>query len=296
MSKGFMVSALSLIAVSTFSILAGAQFDQPTAPRNANMPPAVDGWTQRPIVPMSDAQSAAPAPHRDIFGIWDPGNSGIQPMGAEANPEDGKPEHNLPYTAMGREKLALTKPSNGVRSVLPGETNDPVVACDPQGFPREDLFELRTTQIIQRPSSVSILHEFGRVWRTVWTDGREVPKDAAPRWFGYSVGKWEDDYTFVVQTTGVDERTWIDRAGRPHSDEMRVEERFHRVNHGTLELTVIINDPKMYTKPWIAIDKMRFRLLPDSFDVTEMLCSPSEIAKYNKFVGYPASNKNQDGK
>ena len=253
----------------------------------------VDGWTRQPVPPMAAAQAAASAPPRDISGIWDPGNGGIQPMGAGAVPEDGKPGHEIPYTPLGLKMLKLTKPSNGVRSVLPEETNDPVVACDPQGIPREDLYELRTTQILQTPQSVVILTEFGKIWRVVWTDGRDFPKKLEPMWFGYSIGKWEDDSTFVVQTTGINESTWIDRAGRPHSSELRVEERYHRVNYGTIELTVIINDPKMYTRPWIALDKLRFRLQPANFHVTEMMCSPSELAEYNKFVGAPASTKDK---
>jgi len=236
-------------------------------------------------------QKAAPAPRHDISGIWDPGNSGIQALGPQAMPEDGKPEHQPPYTPLGLEILNTHKPSNGVRSVLPGDTNDPVVYCDPQGMPREDLYELRTTQIIQMPLNVVVLYQFGKTWRVVWTDGRDLPKDPEPRWFGYSVGKWEDDYTFVAQTSGTDERTWVDRAGRPHSDDLRIEERFHRVDHDTLELTVKIDDPKMYTKPWLAADKLRFKLKPPNFDVREMLCSPSEFAEYNKVVGKPASGK-----
>src|ERR1700674_2418956 len=170
----------------------------------------------------SKDQKAASAPRHDISGIWDPGNNGIQPMGPQAMPDDGKPEHQLPYTPLGLEVLNTHKPSNGVRSVLPGETNDPVVYCDPQGFPREDLYELRTTQILQMPLNVVILYQFGKTWRVVWTDGRELPKDPESKWFGYSVGKWADDYTFVVQTSGIDERTWIDRAGRPHSGDLLV--------------------------------------------------------------------------
>ena len=212
-------------------------------------------------------------------------------MGAAASPEDGKPGHDLPYTPEGLAALKLTKPSNGVRSVLPEETNDPVVACNPQGLPREDLYELRTTQILQTPANVYVLYEFGRVWRVIWTDGRDFPKDAAPRWFGYSIGKWEDDYTFVVQTTGINDETWVDRAGRPHSPDLRVEERYHRVDQDTLELTVTIIDPKMYTKPWIALNKLPFKLQSPQFDVTEMMCSPSELAEYNKFIGDPASGK-----
>src|SRR5260370_741565 len=67
-----------------------------------------------------------------------------------------------------------------------------------------------------------------------------------PRWYGYALGKWEEDTTFVVQTVGLDARTWIDNAGRPHSGDLRVEERFHRVSHDILDLTLTIIDPTMY--------------------------------------------------
>jgi hypothetical protein len=217
--------------------------------------------------------------------------SGVQPLGAGAMPEDGKREHQLPYTPLGLETLKQTKPSNGIRSVLPTETNDPVVSCDPQGMPREDLYELRTLQIYQTPQNVAILYQFGKIWRVIWTDGRELPKDPEPRWFGYSVGKWEDDTTFVVQTSGIDERTWVDRAGRPHSADLRVEERFHRVDHDTLELSLTIDDPKMYTRPWVALDRFRFELQQPSFDVREMICSPTDFAEYNKLLGNAASQK-----
>jgi hypothetical protein len=210
-------------------------------------------------------------------------------MGAGAMPEDGRPEHTPSYTPLGLEKLKLTRPSNGVRSVLPGNSNDPAFHCDPQGLPREDLYELRQTQIVQLPEKILVLYEYGKIWRTIWTDGRELPKEPEPRWFGYSIGKWEDDYTLVVQTSGMDERTWIDRAGRPHSADLHMEERFHRVDRDTLELSVKIDDPKMYTKPWMALDKLRFDLRPSTFDVREMMCSPSELAEYEKFIGQPAS-------
>jgi hypothetical protein len=208
-------------------------------------------------------------------------------------PEDGNPQHQPPFTAEGREALNQNKPSNGLRAVLPADTNDPVVTCDPQGMPREDLYEIRTTQILQTPEKIFVLYTFGKIWRVIWTDGRELPKDPEPRWYGYSVGKWVDDYTLVVQTTGLDDRTWIDRAGRPHSDALHVEERFHRADRDHLELSVTIDDPKMYTKPWLALDKLRFDLQPRDFDVREMICSPSEFALYNKLIGNPASEKNK---
>ena len=230
-----------------------AQLRQAETAKSQKATPYIDGWGTTIIAELS----AAPAPAHDISGIWEPGPRGVQQLGAGAMPEDGKPEHQLSYTPSGLAKLNQTKPSNGVRTVLPTDSNDPAWHCDPQGLPREDLFELRTTQIFQTPEKMLLLYEYGKIWRVIWADGRELPEDPEPRWFGYSVGKWEDDYTFVVQSSGMDERTWIDRAGRPHSSDLRVEERFHRVDRDHLELTVTINDPKMYAKPWVALDKLR---------------------------------------
>lgn len=277
-----------VFAALTFSPAMRSQSGRPVSPPSTD--PPLDGWG-RIVAPPAKDRPAAPAPRRDISGIWDPGTRGNQVLGAATMPEDGKPEHRLPYTPAGLEKLKTTKPSNGVRSALPAETNDPIVFGDPQGMPREDLFVLGTTQILQRPENVVMLCEFGRVWRVIWTDGREVPKDPEPRWFGYSVGKWVDDYTFVVETTGTDERTWLDRSGRPHSDELRIEERFHRPDRDHLELTVTIDDPKMYTKPWVALNKLVFDLEPPSYDVREMIWSPTEFQEYNELVGAPASER-----
>lgn len=271
------IASSLIVAVLTFPALVHAQGNAPQWGGVAHPAPA--------------NHKAAPAPRHDISGTWDPGDNGIQQLGARNMPEDGRPEHRLPYTPAGQQALSQNKPSNSIRAVLPAETNDPVVTCDPQGMPREDLYELRTTQIVQSPLKTLLLYEFGKVWRVIWTDGRELPKDPEPRWYGYSVGKWVDDYTLVAQTIGLDERTWIDRAGRPHSDQLRVEERFHRVDRDHLELSVTLDDPKMYAKPWLALDKLNFDLQPESFDVREMICSPSEFEEYNKLIGVPASEK-----
>jgi hypothetical protein len=296
MLKRFVAPGLVLIVLIVLSLTrsqaapqSGTAKDQ-NAANAAAAPQDHDGWG-RPVTAPAKSQKSGPAPRRDISGTWDPGDGGIGQLGAKAVPEDGRPEHRLPFTPLGQEALNGAKPSNGVRAVLPAETNDPVVTCDPQGMPREDLYELRATQIVQTPLKILIMYTFGKVWRVVWTDGRELPKDPEPRWYGYSVGKWIDDYTLVVETIGLDERTWLDRAGRPHSDQLRVEERYHRVDRDHLDLTVTIDDPKMYTKPWVALDNLRFDSQPPDFDVREMICSPSEFAEYNKLVGDPASEK-----
>ena len=258
-------------------------------------PPATslgtDGWG-RPITAPAKNAKPAPAPKHDLSGIWDSGLNGNQVLGAQAIPDDGKPEHQLPLTPAGLEALSRTKPASGSRSTLPAENNDPVLVYgDPQGFPREDLYVLRAVQIVQTPESELLLYQFGRIWRIIWTDGREAPKNPEPRWFGYSVGKWVDDYTLVVETSGMDERTWIDKAGRPHSGDLRVEERFHRLDRDHLELSVTIDDPKIYTRPWVALDRIRLDRQPPTFDIQEMIWAPSEFQEYNKLVGNAISGK-----
>jgi len=121
--------------------------------------------------------------------------------------------------------------------------------------------------------------DFGKLERT--------PADPDPRYNGYSVGRWVDDYTFVVETTGLLPKTWLDHAGRPHSDQLAVEETYHRVSGDTIELTMKITDSKMYTEPWLALNKQPLHLMPDDFDIPELLCSPSEFAEYNNQVARP---------
>jgi hypothetical protein len=235
--------------------------------------------------PNQSTATPVPTPRRNLNGIWEPVHflQGIQPNGTYSMPADGK--HEPPYTPAGLAAFKRHKSANGPDPVAPGEENDPGHACDPLGFPRADLFEVRATEIIQTPLQMVVLYTYGNLWRSIWSDGRALPKDPDPRWYGYSVGKWVDDYTFVAKTTGLDPRTWVDNAGRPQSDETAVEEVFHRVDRDTLELSLTIEDPKYYTKPWLAVDKLSFRLLPPNFQFFEMMCSPSEVAEYNKRHG-----------
>jgi hypothetical protein len=68
---------------------------------------------------------------------------------------------------------------------------------------------------------------------------------------GYSTGKWVDDYTFVAESNGFDDRSWLDNVGRPHGNALRVIEQYRRVDRDHLQTPVTIDDPKMYTKPWV---------------------------------------------
>jgi len=226
--------------------------------------------------------NAAPAPRRDVSGIWDAGGAGIAGPGHES----------APWTDWAKQKAGSYKPGNGPRAVYEADINDPLsTVCDPAGFPRLVMYETRPFQIVQTPNQVLVLYMFEKRWRVIWTDGRPLPKNPDPRWYGYSVGRWEDDYTFVVNTIGTDERTWLDNSGNPHSSELKVEERYHRVNHDLMELTVTLDDPKAYTRPWTPRNKMPLTLAPATFDMMEMICSPTEVMDFRKNISDRTNKK-----
>ncbi len=256
-----------------------------------------EGWDR--IVPPQQ-QTGAPAPVRDLSGIWEPipgYRDGVFATGPRGYPADGKPEHELPFTPLGLKTWHEHKPGFGTTAVPIAENNDPFDICDPIGFPRVELFNLRAIEFFQNKNQIAIIYQNDQVWRNIWMDGRQLPKPddvPEPRWYGYSVGKWVDDSTFVVETVGLDERTWIDNVGRPHSDQLKVTETWHRVNHDVMEFTMTIDDPKMYTKPWNALDKFKLGLQPEWFDIREQVCAVSEELDYTKTVAKPvdaASNK-----
>ena len=183
-----------------------------------------------------------------------------------------------PMTDWGKAKFDANKVSYGPRAVEPELNNDPVSQCEPLGYPR-DLWEanLRPFEFIQTPDRVLQHMQYHDTWRTIWTDGRALPKDPDPAWYGYAIGRWEDD-TFVVESIGYDDRTWIDHFGNPHSDQMRLVERYRRVDKGTLELDMTLTDPKTDSKPWVA-DTITF--VNPKAAIFEEICSPSEERRFN---------------
>ncbi len=174
------------------------------------------------------------------------------------------------------------------------ESNDPLITCDPLGFPRSMLYETRGFEFIHTAAKTVQLLQYQRAWREIWTDGRALPSAGStdssaapePRWYGYSVGRWDDDSTFVVESTGTDERTWMDYMGRPHSGGARFEERYRRVDPKTLQLTVTVNDPDYYTRPFVAMDMKFERAVRQELE--EQLCVPSEALEYFRTIAQPA--------
>ena len=137
---------------------------------------------------------------------------------------------------------------------------------------------------------------FQTIWREIWTDGRALPANVGgrgrdahdPTYNGYSVGRWEDDYTFVVETTGMDPETWATESGYPHSVDARVTERFQRKSKNDLTLTTTMDDPKLYTRP-VSLGEVYFRWIPSQtfFSTT---CIPSSLQRYLKEMADPAGN------
>ena len=113
-----------------------------------------------------------------------------------------------------------------------------------------------------------MLYELDDMYRQIYTDGRKLSSDPQPSWLEYSVGHWGGD-ALVVVAAGFNDKSWLDTSGHPHSDQMRLHERFHRCDFGHMDLSVTIDYPKMYTKPFtVTVNQV---LIPDS-DVLENVC------------------------
>ncbi len=218
---------------------------------------------------------------------------------------DGKPDLSAPAprTPAGKPRLAgLWKPAPGyvgdiTRGLQSGEVpfqpwaealfkqrratdsrDDPTANCIVGGVPRSDLVGY-PFKILQVPGMVVILYEAVHAYRQIFTDGRELPKEARnPAWFGFSAGRWDGD-VFVVETAGFKENVWLDNAGRPATGSLRVTERFRRKDFGHMDIEITIDDPKTYTKPWTVTQPLAYQ--PDD-ELLEYICN--ENNKYSETI------------
>ena len=187
------------------------------------------------LITGASAQTAGPEIPRmpdgkpSFVGYWD------LPYTPNMAAKDG--EAAIPYTDAGR---AAFKNHDA--------KDDPTSLCLYPGMPRI-MQSPYPIQIIQTQEYVTILFEYMRQFRAIPTDGRAHPENLPPSFMGDSTGKWEGD-TFVVDTTGLNDRTWLDTAGHQHTADMHLTERFTRTLT-TINLEYTIDDPKMYAKPWV---------------------------------------------
>jgi hypothetical protein len=208
------------------------------------------------------ANMSAPAPKSadgkpDITGVWQPSGVGVGNIARDLK----------------NGEVSFTPWAAGVykeRQDTQGK-HDPQAYCVLSGTPRED-FVPYPFKILYSQGMVVILYEALHSYRQIFMDGRPLPKDPQPTWMGYSVGRWDGD-TLVVETAGFVEGGWIDNGGHPSTETTHVTERFRRKDFGHMDISVTIEDPKAYTKPWTVVDNLT--LQPD-LELIEYVCSENE--------------------
>jgi hypothetical protein len=148
----------------------------------------------------------------------------------------------------------------------------PEVCTNPAGLPLASLLS-EPIKIVQSPRLAVVIHESDNSFRQIYTDGRALPKEFGfPAYMGYSVGRWERD-TLVVETAGFNEKTPLDLIGHPHTEALRIVERFRRHDFGHMEVEMTFDDPQLYSKPFTL--KIPFDLLADA-DIFESFCHENE--------------------
>ena len=212
---------------------------------------------------------SAPAPRKpdgkpDLSGIWQlEKNSGKYLSNLAADFKPGELPIQPWAEALSKERMTES------------HADAPPARCLPQGIPILNASSAvgYPMKIVQEPELVVILYEAFSQFRQIFMDGRKLQDDPNPTWLGYSVGRWEGE-VLVVDSTGFNGKTWLDVvAGHPSTEELHLTERFRRRDFGHLDLTLTINDPKAYTKPWTVSETMQ--ISPDN-ELIEFVCNENE--------------------
>jgi hypothetical protein len=223
-------------------------------------------------LPAKQVDLKAPAPKAaggkpDLSGIWEQTSmTHFRNLMADMKPEE------RPYLPISSKIVADR--ADGKQGHLEPDAN-----CLPQGVPKINAAPV-PFRIVQTSDLVVLVYEAFNLWRQVHLDGRTPIKDPNPSWLGYSTGRWVDG-VLVVETTGLNGRTWLDTAGNPTSEKTKVTEKFRRTSMGTMELEITIDDPTLYSRPWTA--KEELRLLTNT-EIMEFICVENEkdLAHMNK--------------
>jgi hypothetical protein len=218
----------------------------------------------------ASAQTAKTAPAlrpRDLTGLWFGGvGGGLRVKGTVA-----------PLTPEGQTRFsANTTELKSDRTI----SADPTFRCEPPGLPHIYGIGGYSIEMMQTPARIMIFYESIHTFRTVWMDGRKPPQDSDPLWMGFSVGHW-DGNDLVVDTTGFNDRTWLNGAGYPHSEALHVIERFHRADANHMQLDITIDDSKTYTQPWHM--GVNFTLQP-TWEFGESFCIPTNQENFKSEI------------
>ena len=230
-----------------------------------------------PRTPDGKPNLTAPAPKTpdgkpSLAGIWAPAPLTNLPPRPYGTP------NNLLYRLTNGSEISMQPWAEALfkeRSEKNLGGGRPSERCLPHGIP--DAMLVDDFKFVQTPGLTFILFEEFNHFRQIFTDGRPFPgNDPQPTWLGYSIGKWDGD-TFVVDSTGFNDQTWLDDSGHPHTDALRTTERFRRRDFGHMDLIITIDDPKAYTKPWSV--SIPLQLLPDT-ELIEDICENERDASH----------------
>jgi len=191
------------------------------------------GFAQTPARP--GAARSTP----NLAGVWMPSDIGQH---RRFSPEDA------PLQPWALEIYKVNREGITDRSLQGLPHLDPFMYCLPSGMPRAYTAPL-PFEIVQLPERLYMIFQTTPLVRYIYADGREHPEGYPSTFMGHSIGKWDGD-TLVVDTVALDETAWLDTAGTPHSDALRIVERIRRPNQTTLQIDFLFEDPKAYTKPW----------------------------------------------
>ena len=237
----------------------------------------------KPSKNMEAAPTAAPPPAHDLSGMYEFFVRGIPDQGLYGSPSATPPT----MTPWAQERYDKAMPGYGPKATV--ESNDPILRCNPSGVPRILVWP-QPFEIVQTADRVFMFFEHERVWRQIWIDGRSHPKDLEATWMGDSIGKWDGD-TFIVDTVGLNEKSWLDSFGHPHSEELHVIERYRRPNPNSLTLQYSVDDPKAYKWPWRSDTKIYTLLRNEKAVMEELFCIPEEEDAFTKKIREPAAGK-----
>ena len=189
---------------------------------------------------------------------------------------DGKPDFSGVWTptnffAMGQPSLQPWAEALYQERRANLSKDDPEGHCLPAGVPRISPFPMK---LVQTPTLVVMLEE-GNIhsFRQFFLDGRGHPKDLNPLWMGDSVAKWDGD-TLVVDTVSLNDKTWLNGQGLPHSDQLHVKERYQRPDLGHLSVDITLDDPKAFTKPH---SFNRAYILLTDWEIHEYVCNEFNV-------------------
>ena len=188
--------------------------------------------------------------HPDLSGHWLPNSAG-QGLGGRFGVDPAARAQFDPKVTPEEPPALQPWASAKIKSMTATEIElaKPSVNCLPRGVASIWLQNPYSTMIVHTPRTMVQLYEVLNNWRVVHLDGRPLPKNPEPFFYGSSSARWEGD-TLVVESTGYDERTSMMPEVLFHSDELRVTERYTRPSMNYLIVEIIINDPKVLTKPW----------------------------------------------